>query len=287
MSEQIDSALRWGSDRIGGLSESPRLDAELLLAHCLDKPRSYLYSRPELTLSEACWEQFQALIEQRLHPMPVAYLLGRREFYALEFAASPVALIPRPETELLIDRALALIPDDTPTRILDLGTGTGNIAITLKRQRPMTRVSATDIDPDCLALAQDNAARHQAEIDFIESDWYRNLVSAAEFDLIVSNPPYIAAGHPFMDQGDLPAEPELALSPGRSGLEALEQIIGGAHAHLAGGGHLVLEHGYDQQTGVAQLLNAHGFGEIACSSDLNDLPRVSQAKLIENRRASA
>ena len=196
-------------------------------------------------------------------------------------------LIPRPETELLIELALERIPDNTPQRILDLGTGTGNIAITLQSLRPESKLVATDIDPECIELARENAARHQVEIDFIQSNWYAQLDGLDRFDLIVSNPPYIAAGHPFMEQGDLPAEPQLALSPGQSGLEALQTIIGKAADYLATNGQVIVEHGYDQQAGVAELFAAHGFNETGCSVDLNNLPRVSYAKLVEKAEGSA
>ena len=279
MSEQIDSAVDWAAKRFATISESAKLDAELLLAHCLEKPRSYLYSWPQQELSETCWHRFQILVQQRLKPTPVAYLLGRREFYSMEYASTPAALVPRPETELLVELALAQIPADAALRICDLGTGTGIIAITLKKQRPLSTLLATDIDPGCLRLARDNARRHAVEIEFIQSDWYQNLPSAPAFDLIVSNPPYVAAGHPFMAQGDLPAEPAIALTPGPSGLEALEIIIGQAPRYLKSGGWLMLEHGYDQQAPVSKLLRDNGFAEIRCECDHNDLPRASLGQL--------
>ncbi len=280
MCEQIDSAIRWATQRIETCSESARLDAELLLSHCLDKPRSYLYSWPEQELSESCWQRFQSLVRQRLQPMPIAYLLGKREFFSMEYATTSAALVPRPETELLVELALRQIPIDRPLRVCDLGTGSGIIAITLKKQRPLTTVCATDVDPGCLALARDNAQLHQVDINFIESDWYENLPSDSNFDLIVSNPPYIAGDHPFLLQGDLPAEPAIALTPGSSGLEALEVIIAKAPDHLTTGGILILEHGYDQEAAVADLLQSHGFTEIRCESDHNNLPRTTIARLI-------
>lgn len=279
MSEQIDTALRWAAARIASCSETPRLDAELLLSHCLEKPRSYLYSWPEQSLAEECWRRFSALVERRAAPTPVAYLLGEREFYSLQFATRPVALVPRPETELLVELALAQIPADRPFRILDLGTGTGIVAITLQTHRPQARVCATDLDPRCLELAGQNAARHGVTIELIESDWYERIPRQRRFDLIVSNPPYIAADHPFLAAGDLPAEPRLALTPGKTGLEALESIIAGAPAFLEPGGRLVVEHGYDQQAAVELLFAASGFSDIECASDLNDLPRATRGQL--------
>ncbi len=287
MSEQINSAIRWARNRIEACSDSARLDAELLLAHCLDKPRSYLYSHPEESLNPVCWQQYQRLVERRLQPTPIAYLLGTREFYSLVFATREQVLVPRPETELLVDLALQLLPPEQSMRVCDLGTGTGIIAITLKSERPMAQVYATDVDPACLVLAQENALRHAADVEWIESDWYRGLPRTLRFDLIVSNPPYIAADHPFLDQGDLPAEPRLALTPGNTGLEALQQIIEGAQRHLVSGGYLILEHGYDQQTPVADMLATHGFSEIHCEYDLNDLPRTSIAKRVEKAKSTA
>ncbi len=283
MSEQIDTAIRWATKQLETCSESPRLDAELLLAHCLDEPRSHLYAWPQQTLSETCWQRFQALVKKRLLPTPVAYLLGRREFFSMEYATTPAALVPRPETELLVELALREIPQDRALRICDLGTGTGIIAITIKKQRPLTSVWATDVDPACLALARENALRHQVEIEFIESDWYQNLPATLRFDLIVSNPPYVAADHPFLAQGDLPAEPAIALSPGASGLEALRVIIDRAPDYLEPGGTLIVEHGYDQEAAVAALLRGGGFEQIRCESDLNDLPRTSIARLPKAR----
>ena len=164
MSEQIDTALRWAVGQFEPLSESPRLDAELLLAHCLQKPRSYLYTWPEKELQATCWEQFQSLVARRLEPTPVAYLLGEREFYSREFMSTPAALVPRPETEVLVDTALARIPAQQPLKLLDLGTGTGIIAIILKLMRPLCDVTATDVDPACLQLARANAKQHLTDI---------------------------------------------------------------------------------------------------------------------------
>lgn len=285
MSEQIDNAIRWATDLIQACSESARLDAELLLAHCLDKPRSYLYTWPQQDLSEACWQDYRRIVQKRLEPTPVAYLLGSREFYSLPFSTNADALIPRPETELLVELALAQIEANGESRIIDLGTGTGIIAITIKSLRPRVEMLATDVDPACLDLARTNAQQNRVEIEFILSDWYQSLAQR-RFDIIVSNPPYIALGHPFLNLGDLPAEPSLALTPGKTGLESLQQIITKAPSYLNHGGQILLEHGYDQQTAVAELLASHGFDEIQCHNDFSDLPRVSMAKLIEKPNPS-
>ena len=281
MSEQIDNAIRWATDLIQNCSESARLDAELLLAHCLAKPRSYIYTWPEKNLSESCWNDYRAIVQKRLEPTPIAYLLGSREFYSMQYATNDDALIPRPETELLVELVLGTIKADDNSRVIDLGTGTGIIAITLKSLRPGIEMLATDIDAACLDLARKNAAQHEVEVEFIRSDWFQSLPQG-RFDTIVSNPPYIAGDHPFLEQGDLPAEPKLALTPGQTGLESLQQIIAQAPDYLNSAGNLMLEHGYDQQTAVADLLRTHGFDEIQCHFDFNDLPRVTTAKLIDN-----
>lgn len=279
MPRQIGVAIRHARKLFESISDSAGLDAELLLAHCLQKPRSYLYSWPERTLSDACWSHFEALIEQRLKPTPVAYLLGHREFYSLNFRTTPAALIPRPETELLVDTVLEMCAGFDRPRILELGTGTGAISVALLKQRSDIELTATDISADCLQLATENAAMNEVTLHFIESDWYQNLGTRPAFDLIVSNPPYIAAKDPYLQRGDLPAEPALALTPGVTGLEAIETIISGAHDHLARGGHLVFEHGHDQAPQVQQLLEHFGFQSIHNKPDYSGLPRVSYATL--------
>lgn len=281
MSEQIDTALAHAASRIEPLSETPRLDAELLLAFCLGKTRAYLYTWPEQELEEKTLARFLSLVDERCKPTPVAYLLGRREFYAREFRATPAALVPRPETELLVEQALARLDPARRYGVLDLGTGSGIVAITLKLERPSIRIVATDIDPASLELARDNACLLGADVEFIESDWYAQLPADRTFDLIVSNPPYVAAEHPFLRAGDLPAEPQHALTPGSSGLEAIATIIAQAPRYLEPGGKIVLEHGYDQQAAVRDLLAASDFVDIECHLDLNDLPRCTTAKLFE------
>lgn len=279
MSLSIASAIDRARQRFETLNDSARLDAELLLAHCLQKPRSYLYSWPERELSDEVRDEFEALVELRLKPTPVAYLLARREFYSLEFVLSPDALIPRPETELLVDTALQLIRDKKSPEILELGTGSGAISIVLLKQNPDLGLVATDISEPCLQLAEANAKHHRVTLNCIRSDWYQGLPHKLRFDLIVSNPPYIAADDPYLKQGDLPAEPLLALTPGETGLEAIEKIVCGSVDFLKPGGWLVFEHGYDQATAVADLLKAAGFTGIRNLLDANDLPRVSLGQL--------
>lgn len=279
MAETIAAAIREAQQKFETISDSARLDAELLLAHCLQKPRSYLYSWPEKELSDSVWSEFQILVGQRLKPTPVAYLLVSREFYSLEFKISPAALIPRPETELLVETTLALCSQRERPRVLEMGTGTGIISIVLLRENPDIDLVTTDISLDCLELAKTNADFHRVSLSCVQSDWYRALSEQPAFDLIVSNPPYIAAEDPYLTQGDLPAEPLLALTPGETGLESIEQIVVGAPRHLNAGGYLVFEHGYDQAQAVEELLKTAGFNNIQSLSDDNGQPRVSLGQL--------
>jgi release factor glutamine methyltransferase len=279
MSEQIASAIRYAQEQFEPISDSARLDAELLLAHCLQKPRSYLYSWPEKMLEETIWQAFQSLVDLRLKPTPLAYLLVSREFYSLDFKISPVALIPRPETELLVETTLALCAEIEKPRILEMGTGTGIISIVLCKERPDIDIVTTDISKECLELAESNARLHGVTLNCIQSDWYAQLPEQACFDLIVSNPPYIRADDPYLNQGDLPAEPLLALTPGPTGLEAIQQITEGARLHLRSGGYLLVEHGFDQAEAVSSLLEAAGFSKIRNILDHSGHPRISLGQL--------
>lgn len=279
MPEQIGVAIRNARALFESVSDSPGLDAELLLAECLQKPRSYLYSWPEEMLSESTWFKFQKLVRQRMQPTPVAYLLGYREFYSLNFKTASAALIPRPETELLVEMALRLCEEVKNPRIVEMGTGTGAISIALLKQRADIDLITTDISTDCLKLAQQNAELHGVKLNCIESNWYQSLGDQAVFDLIISNPPYIAANDPYLKQGDLPAEPALALTPGPTGLEAIEQIVCGAADYLKRGGYLAFEHGHDQAAEVSTLLEQVGFKKIHNERDFSGLPRLSYAQL--------
>ena len=271
----LDNALDWARQKIGFSSDSAALDAQVLLAHSIGKSRSYLYTWPEKVLSAEQWETYQSLIAQRLIPTPIAYLIGVREFFSLDFKTTAAALIPRPDTELLVKAALKCCPKQSTFRILELGTGTGAIAITLKVHRPDSTIIATDISPKCLALAVQNAIRHKVDIDWILSNWFSTIETSEQYDMIVSNPPYIAENDVYLTRGDLSAEPLLALSPGVIGLESLQHIITGAPNYLKPGGYLLLEHGYDQEIAVLSLLKSRGFTDINCQYDINHLPRIS------------
>jgi len=254
-------------------------DADLLLAHVLDKPRSWLFAHGDERLPHAASTRFEALITRRERGEPVAYLTGTCGFYGLALSVTPDTLIPRPETELLVDLALARLPRHAPARVLDLGTGSGAIALAIAHSRPQAHVTASDRGPAALKVARANAQTLGiANLTLIESDWYTAL-SAQRFDLIVSNPPYIAAADPHLTQGDLRFEPRTALTPEGDGLAALRRIVMDAPAHLAPGGWLLLEHGYDQGAAVRDLLDRAGFTDIHTVQDLEHRDRVGAGRL--------
>ncbi|MDA8384455.1 MAG: peptide chain release factor N(5)-glutamine methyltransferase [Betaproteobacteria bacterium] len=261
-----------------GLSDrEARLEVQLLLAHVLQKPRSFLIAHGESPLEPPIAGLYEALLDRRLQGEPMAYILGHREFYGMELCLSPAVLIPRPDTETLVEAALRRLPPATRRTVLDLGTGSGAIALALALQRPHAQVTASDISPDALGIAQANAQRLGApNIDWHLGDWFEGL--DGQFDLIVSNPPYIPARDPHLDLGDLRFEPPQALVGGPDGLEAIRRIIRQAHHHLATGGSLMVEHGFDQAQRVQDLLTAHGFEEVCAFPDLAGIARVSAGR---------
>ncbi|MFC4160366.1 peptide chain release factor N(5)-glutamine methyltransferase [Chitinimonas lacunae] len=252
----------------------PRAEARLLLGAVASLGPTQMLGFPERLVEPAAAARFRELAARRLAGEPIAYLLGSREFYSLEFNVSPAVLIPRPDTELLVDLALERLPLDACRRVLDLGTGSGAIPVAIKKHRPDAQVSAVDLSPAALEVARGNAARHGVTIRFLQSDWFAALGDEC-FDLIVSNPPYIAAGDPHLEQGDLRFEPAGALSDGGDGLEHLRSIIAKAPAHLEPGGWLLCEHGYDQAEACRALLAAAGFGAVRSWCDLAGIERVS------------
>ncbi len=255
-----------------------RLDARLLLEFVSGKTHAALITEAESTLSPEQRTCFLALVERRSAGEPLAYLTGEAGFYGLPFAVTPAVLIPRPETELLVDLALAAL-DTLPSaaEILDLGTGSGVLAVTLAKLRTRARVTAIDASVAAIEVARKNAARHGVDVRFLQGHWYAPL-DTVRFDLIVANPPYIAAGDPHLERGGLPFEPRSALTDGRhggDGLACLHEIIAGAPGHLRPGGILFLEHGYDQAEAVRALLAQRGFREVQSRCDLNSVERVS------------
>nr|WP_314901425.1 peptide chain release factor N(5)-glutamine methyltransferase [uncultured Deefgea sp.] len=249
-----------------------RFDAQVLLLHVVQKNRAWLIAHDTDAASAEHIAAFGLLAERRRTGEPVAYILGSREFYGREFAVTPAVLIPRPDTELIVELALARAPQSA--RVLDLGTGSGCIPITLKLERPDLSVSALDISPAALAIATQNAQSLQAEVRFLQSDWL-SAVANEHFELIVSNPPYIEANDIHLSQGDLRFEPSGALTDGGDGLQHLSCIISQAKHHLVAGAWLLLEHGWDQGATCREILQAAGYTEVQTWRDLGDNDRVS------------
>ena len=250
------------------------VDAQVLLAHVLGVNRAWLIAHAADALDATGAAALMALAKRRRDGEPVAYLTGTREFWGLALAVTPAVLIPRPETETLVELALARLPADRPIAVLDLGTGSGALALAIAYERPHARVTATDVSPDALAVAEGNAGRlGLGKVAFLRSDWYA-AVPAGPFDAIVSNPPYVAAGDPHLATGDLRFEPAGALCPGGDGLCALRIIVGGARERLVPGGTLAVEHGHDQSDAVQALFADAGFDGIVLARDLAGIPRV-------------
>lgn len=261
-------------ERLGTVSPTAALDAGILVAAVLGIDRARLAADPGRALAAKELLALESLVRRRLEGEPVAYLTGRREFWSLELEVTADVLVPRPETELLVERALAAIAGMQSPVVLDLGTGSGAIAIALARERPDAAVTATDRSPAALAVARRNAARHAlTNLRLLEGDWYAPLADA-RFGVIVSNPPYVAEGDPAL--AALAREPRMALAAGRDGLAALSPIIAGASRHLSSGGRLLLEHGAAQGEAVRGLLAGAGFAAIATCRDLTGHERVTE-----------
>jgi len=259
-------------------SDSPRLDAEVLLTHVLGVPRSHLHAWPEKPLDESRINRFEALVAQRASGRPVAYLTGRREFWSLELEVSPHTLIPRPDTEQLVDYTLSQLPPDAELRLLDAGTGSGAIALALAQERPRWRVFASDRSPACLATARRNAARLDlARVGFLVGHWC-DAIADHSLDALVSNPPYIAETDPHLQRGDVRFEPRSALAAGPDGLDELRSLAASAPRVLAPGGLIVLEHGFEQAAKVCKLLEDNGFISIGSARDLAGRERISFAR---------
>lgn len=250
------------------------VEARVLLRAALGVSDAYLITHSGQALTGVQRERYFAWIDRRRAGEPVAYLTGFREFYSLDFKVTPAVLIPRPETELLVEAALERIPRDAPCRVLELATGSGCVAVAIALHRPRARVTATDVSRDALAIARENAARHGAGIELVESDWFAAL-AGRRFDLIVANPPYVAERDPCLAEGDLRFEPRAALVAGADGLACIRLIIAQARAHLDPGASLLLEHGHDQATRCRALLAQAGYRDVSSLRDLAGIERVS------------
>jgi len=256
----------------------PRLEARMLLEYVLNKPREWLLAHDTEPLSPECAAQFLTLAAQRRQGIPMAHLMGWREFMGHRFAVTPAVLIPRPETELLVESVLDLLTNRNDPAVLDLGTGSGVVAISVALARPDVRVTATELSVEALTVAQRNAQSLGARVQWWQGSWFEALPPEGRFDVIVSNPPYIALGDAHLVQGDLRFEPVHALTDGADGLTALAQIVAGAGARLLSGGHLWLEHGYDQAETVTGMLKQAGFTFVHTRPDLAGVPRVTGGK---------
>ena len=257
-----------------------RIEVQCLLQHVLRVNRAYLMTYPERELDAAEWAAYETLLNRRLQGEPMAYLLGEREFYGLMFNVTTATLIPRPDTELLVELALARIPQGQPCRVLDMGTGSGAIAVSLAYHRPAAEVTAVDASLDALAVAQDNANRwlKKGNLRGLSSNWFSALAGEC-YHVIVSNPPYIRAADPHLQQGDVRHEPLTALASGEDGFSDLRHLISHAPAHLYPDGWLLLEHGYDQAAEVRALLQQAGFKAVFSERDLSGIERASGGKI--------
>ena len=269
----VRSVLSQTTARLDDVSDSARLDAEILLARAIDMPRSYLFAHPEDAIDDAAIERLERTVQQRLSGEPMAYITGIKEFWSLELMVSPATLVPRPETEILVDRALREIPRDADWRVLDLGTGSGAIALAIANDRQLCDVTAVDISAEALAVARQNARQlNISNVTFLEGSW-TEPVSDQQFKVICSNPPYVAAGDEALAK--LTAEPRLALTSGENGLDAIESLACDCTSIIANGGLLFLEHGATQKDHVAEILKSYGWTSIQCYDDYAGHPRVT------------
>ncbi|MDH5583353.1 MAG: peptide chain release factor N(5)-glutamine methyltransferase [Gammaproteobacteria bacterium] len=273
---RLDAAIADAAERLSRVSDSARLDAEILLCQTIDMPRSYLFAHPEDVLDELTRDRFETLMLRRLNGEPMSYITGTREFWSHELLVSPATLVPRPETELLVELALREIPRNAEWQILDLGTGSGAVAIAIAGERLMCKITATDISPDALAVARENVRHAQmSNITLLEGSWIAP-VAGSKFELIVSNPPYVRDDDEALK--NLGYEPLSALAAGKDGLRDIRTLASGAGGILVPGGWLMLEHGADQAKDVAAILQASGWSGIACHNDLAGKPRVTVAR---------
>ena len=272
---RIDEAIAAAAERLASVSDSARLEAELLLARALDVPRSYLYAHPDDTMDAEAQKRFGDTVGRRAAGLPLAYITGTREFWSMELMVSRDTLVPRPETELVVEQALARMPRRAKLRVLDLGTGSGAIALALARERPNWDFVATDVSLAALAVARENARQHDLpNVEFRSGSWFEP-VRGERFDIVVSNPPYVCETDPAL--AELSFEPREALASGADGLDALRVIAKHAGAVLHAGGALVVEHGEQQGDVLSGLLDEYGWTEIRTCTDFAGKPRVTVA----------
>ena len=274
----LEQFIRHATDRLAAASLSPRLDAEVLLMHITGLARTALITRAQEPLSPEQEDRLHELLARRARGEPVAYLTGKREFWSLELNVTPDVLIPRPETELLVEQALERIPVDADWTIADLGTGSGAVALAIAGERPRCRLIATDASAAALGVARRNAQQlHINNIEFRQGDWLAPI-AGTQLDMLVSNPPYVREDDPHLLQGDVRFEPKSALAAGADGLDAIRRIIAASGTSLKAGAWLLLEHGYDQGLAARTLLVAHGYHSVTSCRDLAGHERVSAGR---------
>jgi release factor glutamine methyltransferase len=277
----IKQYLEDGTAILRSVSDSPRLDAELLMGMVLRKPRSFLHAWPEQQLSEHDAARFEALLRRRFSGEPIAYMTGIREFWSMPLRVTPAVLIPRPETELLVERALLRLPEDQETRVLDLGAGSGAVSLAIARERPLAQVIGVDISLAALELARANAQLQKiANVEFRESDWF-DAVRGEKFNIVVGNPPYVAEDDPHLEQGDARFEPRLALDAGENGMNGFRAILERAHNYIVRQGWLLLEHGADQHMPLRRLMEAQHYHDITLHKDAAGRDRVTECRFVE------
>ena len=281
MNPTVDKLLDEAARNLADPVEARR-EAQVLLGHALGVSRAWLSAHGDEAADPAAAAVFRELVQRRRAGEPVAYLVGRREFFGLDFRVTPDVLIPRAETETLIDTALEKLTQHGRHDVLDLGTGSGCVAITIAHERSAARVTAVDVSAAALNVARDNAVAIGADVEFVQGTWFEGL-AGRRFDLIVANPPYVATDDPHLQQGDLRFEPATALASGRDGLNDIRIIVAGAPAYLRAGGWLLFEHGYDQADVCRDLLIDAGFGEIISRADIAGLPRVAGGRLLTSK----
>lgn len=274
----IQQALQQADSSLSEVSPTATLDAQVLLSHVLQCNTAHIAAWPEKDLSKEQQTKYLYLIQQRSQGIPVAYLTQQREFWSLIFAVNDSTLIPRPDTETLVEYILSNFNDKDDLTLLDLGTGTGAIAISIASERPSWQIVASDFSEDALVLAKQNSETHQtSRITFIQSDWFTEI-SRSNFDIIVCNPPYIAADDPHLQQGDVRFEPESALISGEAGMDDIEHLCLHAKDHLKDGGSFIVEHGYNQQHLVAECFAKNNFIDIEQKQDLAGHVRMTAGK---------